>query len=680
MKQLITLTAFLLTFYSSYSQTKEQDSLTIQLVYQKQDSIKVDTSIELIKSFYTSNDLKKALLHIDQSEKLAVTLKYQKGIAEIKYFKGLIYAQKNDYYNALDNYSKSLTIFSQLKDSLGIAKINNSIGLIEIKRGNYNKGLRYSLSAIEIFEKQNLKFELGLAYNNLSEAYFNTKQFEKALDFNLKALQVREQLQDSTGIVSSSQNIASLYSMRKEHRRAIEYYEKSLRYLDTDKDEEIRGEVLPKIGAEYLKFNDITNATTYLLQALSLNKRINNKDGISKTYNSLANLNLKLKKVRLAESQLDKAFALIRQVDNDEELLENYRLRISLDSINRNYRRAFNWQNRYHDLKDKIEKENALPIIIDDPFEIDADINNVVIPQNNVENGDSSNGKLMFFVYALIILAIILCAVLIGFLLNRKNRGAYISGLEKKVKAFNLDHKSLIDKNNELEETNQAKDRLFSIVSHDLKDSITSIKAFLDLKKEGGVSKEEFDALIPELSENANNASALLINLLNWSKSQMQNLDPKPSLFNVQEVFVEKINLIEKKVNEKQIVLLNESIKDFAYADRSMIEIVVQNLLANAVKFSKIGDVITVSNRERNGKVVICIEDTGVGISKDNQKRLFENSGFTTRGTNEEKGTGLGLSICKELVELNHGRIWVESEENLGSKFFVELPKVNPGS
>ena len=263
-------------------------------------------------------------------------------------------------------------------------------------------------------------------------------------------------------------------------------------------------------------------------------------------------------------------------------------------------------------------------------------------------------------------------------LLNRKNKTEYIFGLEKEAKSFNLDHSSLLDKNKELEEANQVKDRLFSIVSHDLKDSITSIKAFLDLLKDDSISKKEFDTLIPELSENANNASALLLNLLNWSKSQMRNLDPKPALFNVQEVFVEKINLIEKKLNEKQIVLLNESIKDFVYADRSMVEIIIQNLLANAVKFSKIGDVITVTNRERNGKVLICIEDTGVGISKQNQKKLFENSGFTTRGTNEEKGTGLGLSICKELVELNHGRIWVESEPNLGSKFFVELPKEKP--
>ncbi len=680
MKQLITLTAILLTITSSFSQTIEQDSLIIQLTYQKQDSAKVDTSIQLIKSLYTTNDYKKALLYIDLSEKLSSSLQYDKGTAEIKYYKALIYTQKDDYYNAYDNYSKALQIFSQLNDSLGIAKVNNSIGLIEIKRGNYSKGLKYSLSAIDIFERRNLRFELSLAYNNLAEAYFNTKQFDKALDFNIKALQIREQLQDSVGIISSTKNIAFLYSMRKEHRKAIEYYEKTLSYLDPDKDKETRSEVLPTIGAEYLQFNDIKNATTYLLQGLRLNKSINNKNGILKTYNSLANLNLKLKKVRLAESQLDKAFALTRQVENDNELLENYRLRISLDSINRNYRKAFNWQNKYYDLKDKIEKENAIPVAIEDPLEEDINFGQIEIPQDIVKNDTASLKKLKLFIYGLIVLVIILGAILIGILINKRSNSVHISGLEKKVKSFNHDHKTLLDKNRELEETNLVKDRLFSIVSHDLKDSITSVKAFLDLLKEESISKKEFDNLIPELSENADNAAALLLNLLNWSKSQMQNLETNPEQFNIQEVFKDKMSLIEKKMNEKQIVLLDESIKDYAYADRSMVEIIVQNLLANALKFSKIGDVVTVSNRERNGNVLICIEDTGIGISKADQRKLFKNSGFTTRGTNEEKGTGLGLSICKELVELNNGSIWVESEPNLGSKFFVELPKVKPVS
>ncbi|WP_241492435.1 sensor histidine kinase [Lacinutrix himadriensis] len=158
----------------------------------------------------------------------------------------------------------------------------------------------------------------------------------------------------------------------------------------------------------------------------------------------------------------------------------------------------------------------------------------------------------------------------------------------------------------------------------------------------------------------------------------MQSLESKPSLFDVQEVFLDKLKLIEQKTEKKNITIEDNSLRDFVYADRSMVEIIVQNLLTNAVKFCKSGDTITIQNHISNGQCLISIGDTGVGISKENQDQLFKNNSFTTIGTKNEKGTGLGLTICKELVELNHGKIWVESTEEVGSTFYVELPKTNP--
>jgi len=680
MKQLITLTAFLFTIFSSLSQTKEQDSLVMQFAFQKLDSTKVDTSIELIKSFYNSNDYQKALGYIFETEKLSASLQYHKATAEIKYYKALIYSQRDDYFNALDNYNASLRLFNQMQDSLGIAKVNNSLGLIEIKRGNYSKGLRHSLSAIDILERKNLRNELSSAYNNLSEAYFNTNQVDKSLEYNTKALGIREQLRDSAGIKASTKNIAILYSIRKEHRKAIEYFEKLLSYLDisSQEDQIIRGDILPRIGDEYLQFNDFNKSASYLLEGLRLNRRTDNKLGILKSLNSLANLNFKQRKVRLAEIQLNEAYSLTNQVDDKHELLKNYKLRVAIDSTNGNFRSAFKWQADYHSLKNEMKEANAAPIVFEeDPIDISQPTNTTIDNTNfPVDTKKLKQLKLIAYVLggALLIALIAFIAMYIN---NRSKKGEY-EELEQTNKQYKLQNDSILEQTRHLEEMNQVKDRLFSIVSHDLKDSITGVKAFLDLLKEDSISQEEFDELIPELSENADNASALLMNLLNWSKSQMQNLEPKPELFNIQEVFTDKMNLIEKKVEQKQIILLDESIKDFAYADRSMIEIVIQNLLANAVKFSRVGDVITVSNRERNGNILICIEDTGVGISKENQEKLFKNSGFTTRGTGHEKGTGLGLSICKQMVELNYGKIWVESEPNLGSKFFVELPKAKP--
>ncbi len=683
MKQLITLAACLLTLFMS-AQNEKIDSLTVQLAYQNQDSTKVDTSLLLIEELYNIEDYKKALLFINQTTQLSKKLNYTKGLAESNYYKALIYSSRNDYYNAIDNYNKSRKYYQQISDTLGIAKVSNSIGLIEIRRGNYVVGLKNSLSAIDIFERRNLRGELSKAYNNLAEAYYKTDQIDKALEFNLKALSVREQLRDSMGIKLSTKNIAMLYSMRKEHRKSIEYYEKALELLNPDTDQDLRGEILPRIGSEYLEFKDYDKAAEYLVEGLRYNRRQANEEGILRALNAIGNLNLQQNKVRLAEIQLDEAYGIAQKIDNKTELLENYRLHVALDSTRGFYQNAFFWQNKYYDLKEEIQKIEQPKIPTDIPeLELASDIDNsntdLIEPNQPVSKNIFKSNPLL--VYSLIAgLAIALTLLLINFLSSRNSKSV-INELKEKNEQERIRNEAILEQTHHLEEVNQVKDKLFSIVSHDLKDSISSIKAFLDLLKEDSISKEEFNDLIPELSENANNASSLLFNLLNWSKSQMQNLEPKPEMFNIQDVFHTKMALVEQKVEDKRIVMIDESQRDFIYADKSMVEIVIQNLITNAVKFSRVGDVITISNQDHKGKALICVEDTGVGISRENLDKLFKtNNTFTTIGTKNEKGTGLGLTICKDLVELNNGRIWVESTQNVGSKFFVELPKAAPSA
>ncbi|MGV6832622.1 MAG: tetratricopeptide repeat-containing sensor histidine kinase [bacterium] len=680
MKQFICITVLILTTCFGWSQTREQDSLTIQLAFQKDDTSKVKTSINLIKSLYKTKDYQKAFLYIQQSERLASELEFDRGLAEIKYFKALIYTQNDDYYNALDNYTRSLNTYTKLKDSLSIAKVHNSLGLVEIKRRNYNKGLKHSLSAIEIFESRNLLNELSLAYNNLAEAYFNTNHVDKALQFNLKAYKVQEDLRDSLQMKITTTKIAELYSKRKEHRKAIEYYDRALGMMKDGKDDSLKAKILPCIGEEYLLFKDYTNAEPYLREGLSFNRTLKRNKGTFKSLNNLADLRLQQNRLRASINFIAEASKIAPSISDDKLKMQHFRVRAKYDSVDKNYERAYNWQRQYNDLRIKLERQKLPPVPLDDdPFEIETSLveepSIIDTPDHKFPRNLIDYKELTYVAYALFAAFILLLISLLSLLFGSKRKSGEIEKVQQKKREFAVLTKELKSENAQLKEQNNVKDRLFSIVSHDLKDSITSIKAFLDLLKEDSISEDEFNELIPELSENADNASALLLNLLNWSKSQMQNLEPKATDFNIQEIFTEKMNLVQNKVQKKRVVLLDESIRDFAYADRSMIEIVVQNLLANAVKFSRVGDVITVSNREKNGQVLVCIEDTGVGISKENQAKLFGAANYTTRGTGDEKGTGLGLSICKQLVELNNGKIWVESDLGQGSKFFFTIPK-----
>jgi len=679
MKQLLTLAVCLISF-SIFSQSEKIDELTVKLAYQNPDSTKVDMSLILINELYQIANYNKALLYVNQTSKLAEELNYTKGLAESSYYRALIYTERNDYFNAIDNYNKSRNLYLKISDTLGVAKVSNSIGLIEIKRGNYAVGLQNSLSAIDIFEKQYLKDELSAAYNNLAEAYYKTNQIDKAIEFNFKALEVRKQISDKKGIKTSTKNIAELYSILKEHRKSIEYYEKALDILNPKTDQDLRGEILPKLGSEYLRFKEYDKASAYLVEGLKYNRKQNNKEGILRSLNAIGNLNLQKKKVKLAEKQLNEAYEIAQKTDNKAELLENYKLHVALDSTRGYFQNAFFWQNKFYKLKDSLSQIDQ-PVFPTDVNPLDLIEKNTITEDNSTKTKKQPTTKSSWFnnpwiLYATLAGLLLLLAILIYSLLKTKSHKEALDAQKDLLAEEKIKTEAILEQTHHLEEVNQVKDKLFSIVSHDLKDSISSIKAFLDLLKEDSISKDEFYELIPELSENANNANSLLFNLLNWSKSQMQNLEPKPELFNIQDVFQNKIALVEQKVEDKRIVLIDESQRDFVYADRSMVEIVIQNLITNAVKFSRTGDVITISNTDVNGKTLICIEDTGVGIAQDNIDKLFAaHKNFTTAGTKNEKGTGLGLTIAKDLVELNNGRIWVESTQNVGSKFYVELPK-----
>lgn len=686
----ITTLFIMLSISIGFSQTDDIDNLALELAFQEQDSLKVETSLKIIKALFDIKDYERAREYILKSEKLSNNLNYKKGIAEITYYKSLIYAQKDDYINAVSGYNKSKALFNALNDTLSVAKVNNSIGLIEIKRGNYNRGLQFSLAAIKELEKRNLISDLNLAYRNLAKAYYNTNLFEKAMEFYLKALGVQMKLNDSKGINESHSKLAELYSNKKEHRKAIEYYEKVLKSSESNNDS-IRGYVFSKLGGEYLMFNDYDKATKYLIQGYNINTRTKNKAGLLLTLNNLGDLNLKQGRLNIAEKQLLDAGEIAKSLNNKIELLRHYKSMKSLDSTRQRFDRAFVWQREYYELNTSLKKTKIKPITsTEKPTNIELNTNSGSQPEVNVSTDKVTSAdnvemnkvldKYKIILYALLAALILVSALLVFTYLKRNSSIKDLQELEEKNVKIELQNEAFSEQTKHLENVNNVKDKLFSIVSHDLKDSLSSINGFIDLLKDGSLTREEFDDLIPELSENANNASLLLFNLLNWSKSQMQSLEPKPSLFDIQEVFESKVKLVDQRMESKGITLVDHTLRDFAYADRSMFEIVIQNLLANALKFCKNGDTITVSNYISNGSCIVSIADTGIGVSKENLSKLFKNNSFTTMGTNNEKGTGLGLSICKELVELNHGKIWVESTQGIGSTFYVQLPKSRPNS
>jgi signal transduction histidine kinase len=250
-------------------------------------------------------------------------------------------------------------------------------------------------------------------------------------------------------------------------------------------------------------------------------------------------------------------------------------------------------------------------------------------------------------------------------------------------KTILLKHTRIQQDKLKLEELNKTKDKLFSIIAHDLRGPFNSILGFSKLliakSKDFEIAKSKKYLGIINLS--AQNTLVLLDNLLNWAKSQTGQINLNPKKIILSSIIREIIELSNPAAIAKEISLIqNIPDKIVAYADEDMLKIVLRNLISNAIKYTNHGGNIGVLANREQSQVEITITDNGVGMNEETINKLFRIETYeTTIGTAKEKGSGLGLILCKELVEKQGGKIWVESEEGKGSdfKFTLPLEKIN---
>ncbi|HOV13149.1 MAG TPA: hybrid sensor histidine kinase/response regulator, partial [Spirochaetota bacterium] len=233
--------------------------------------------------------------------------------------------------------------------------------------------------------------------------------------------------------------------------------------------------------------------------------------------------------------------------------------------------------------------------------------------------------------------------------------------------------------NKKLDEANKLKNRFFSIISHDLRSPFTTLMGIPELliQRYDSFDKEKILEYIKKIYSSGKIVYNLLDNLLEWSRSQLDNFNITITRVNLKDI-IENVFLSLKDIaSNKNINLICDLTSDlFVNADIYTITTVIRNLVSNSIKFTKNSGFVKITYIELENEFEICIEDNGIGISKDNIEKLFSSdTNFSKNGTNGEKGTGLGLIICKEFIEKNGGNIRVESEENIGTKFLISLTK-----
>jgi PAS domain S-box-containing protein len=260
---------------------------------------------------------------------------------------------------------------------------------------------------------------------------------------------------------------------------------------------------------------------------------------------------------------------------------------------------------------------------------------------------------------------------------NLKIEGA-LRNITSRKKAEN----KLQQSNEKLIELINQRDKLFSVISHDLKNALAGPSGLYDLILEDfdELSKEQIHEYLTVLNRNTKSALELLMDLLVWSKNKFKDMETNFTAIELEGLIEEVIDNIQPLADEKGIVIENRIDESCNLTgDRDMVKTILRNLLNNAIKFSESGQKVAVSCTVSEKDITLSVSDSGVGMTQETIQKIFDKSiNHTSAGTNGEKGSGLGLDLCIDFVDSHNGKIWAESTPGSGSTFYVTLPKEQP--
>jgi signal transduction histidine kinase len=552
------------------------------------------------------------------------------------------YSRINNKNKALEYGIKAANIYIHLGNKLGLADTYNFLGTLHKNMNNTNLALEYYKKSHEIYLTENNRAGISIITNNLGTIFDELGDNEKALEFYQKSLDYAIESNNKDGQATSYNNIGFLFSKTKDYPKSLEAYQKSVELSEELKNRESSMNTYNNIAWVYYHTGNINKSIEYVMKALSYSDESHNLYYTSESYEILS-------KIYFDKGEYKKGY---------EHLEKFMALKDSLFNINSN--------EMYMEMQVRFETESK-------EKEIEILKKNDEIKNLQIQRQKNFN---LFWLLFTLILSLVIGMVFFS-LQSKKKLNNLLTDKNRQLEDAN---NKLIESELHLKELNATKDRFFSLIAHDLKNPFGALIGFSELlnKNFDNYSTEEAKGMVKIIFDSSNKLYKLLDNLLQWSRSQTGRITFNPENIPLLQLVKQEVEVLENLAHKKSIKLILR-IEDYlmVYADKNLVSIIVRNLLSNAIKFSNEGGRIIFTAQDNDKMLELSITDSGVGMTKSEIDQLFRlDTSFTTKGTADEEGSGLGLLICKEFIEMNGGRITVNSEKDKGSTFAFTLPTV----
>ncbi|HEY9000641.1 MAG TPA: tetratricopeptide repeat-containing sensor histidine kinase [Mucilaginibacter sp.] len=547
--------------------------------------------------------------------------------------------------------NEALNIFRNLHDTEGMARAYDTIGFLDTANEGPVSAWDDLNQAMKYYRDSHDSSGVLETYAGLGRVFEEKGETVKALNYYLRALALYERRrQKNEDYFVLLENIGNLYLKKGDHQSALHYLQEGVRDSGSIGRRDTEVDLIDEEGKVYQKEGMQNRALMLYKKALTEAKRYNQPEEQAKALINIAGI-LKKQNTRGSLKDLQSALLIAKQLHEPKLEESIYEALADVYRQENNYREAMDALQDQHHLLDSLLRADTVKDIaaLDSSYALERSLERIGHLQatDKLVKKELNIGIIILVAIALILLFIWL----------------YL----KKIKQLNR----------QLAASNRVKDTLFSVIGHDLKGPASSAVQLFELMETEHFTEQEIRSMISDLHKQMAASLELLQALFEWGRAQLQGVSAKAVELNPVDAVTRCFDLLSWQAAQKGIrlnSLVSDNLRILVDADH--FELIIRNLMANAIKFSHENGAVAVSAvlSADHTEAIFAIQDNGVGINKK-QQELFQTSIMKVNfGTRREKGSGLGLMLVKDFVKANKGRIWLNSNEGEGATFFVALP------
>lgn len=581
-----------------------------------------------------------------------------------------IYNKLGNYYlnnnasKAIEYYEKAKVIGEKLNDSLRVANNFYDIGFANFLKADFEKSLSNYLRSAEKYEELKDNYRLSNALMSIGNVYLKYKDYKKTDEYYDRAEALIVAANDSLQMTSIYDTKGITFDQMGMHDSAIYYHKKAYDICILLKEFDYAMGSLSNMGLAYKHQSRIQDALNCFdtVRIFYEKKPDAPLDVLASVYNNIGATHAQAGNYNSAITAFNKSIDYSRKTGASAIVMENFRNMADMYGNMKDYRQQASYLKQYYQMKDSIFNIDSKNQLTQLEADYQVEKKNAEIGKKNAEVIKQTSQRNIFIIIA-VAAALLLATLAIFYNRIRKNN--------TELKEKNI---QISDQRNELQTLNHVKDRLFSIISHDLRNPLATLKSYLSLADNDNIVAEKKQQFKLQTMNAVLNTSDMLDNLLAWANVQIKNTKATIVPVSIEDCVWDTVHSVQAQAMQKEITVHQDIEAKTALGDYDILSIALRNIATNAIKYSNKGSNIYIRSAKKDGKVMISIQDEGIGMSAEQVNEIMNDQTGSTQGTQGEKGSGLGLFLVKELLQKTNAQLQVESTAGNGSTFIVILP------